>query len=131
MRKRICAALASGVLIGALTAAAMSPVLAVSASAEENYNCPEHGYCQNINGRNEEIDYNEGCNYEEPECQPGTCSTIWKYNGGSNYNAVAHECNGIGKSTACSGHVDGHGQVTAITGGGYLAGHQDNKYHTC
>jgi hypothetical protein len=114
---------------GAIVAAATGALAAGPAAAEQNYNCPSHGYCQNINGNNEAMDYNEGRDYEYPEGAP-VCSTIWKYNGGSNYNAVAKGCTETGTAKACYSKITGHGQVTSRVGGGVLAGHQDNA-HAC
>jgi hypothetical protein len=125
MRKSIRATLTLGVLIGGITAAVIAPVIAAPASAEDNYNCPGHGKCATINGSEEDLDYNEGYDYEV-EGGGETCSTIWKNNGGGNYSVVNHACYEYGTSYVCSGTVYGHGEVTSPLSGGVLAGHQDD-----
>ncbi|MGA2455736.1 MAG: hypothetical protein ABSG93_19715 [Solirubrobacteraceae bacterium] len=63
----------------------------------------------------------------------GICATVWKNNGGGNYQEMAYECGSGGETaTACSYSAEfvGHGYIKTETSAGYLRGRQDN-YKSC
>lgn len=115
---------ASKVLTQLFAAAVVAvPFGAVPASAEYNYSC---GDCSTINGREENLNYNEGTNYSNTD----VCVTIWKNNGGGNFNTVGHNCEtGSYTDSVCSsaGTVYGHGEVYNGEAGAHMAGHQDTR----
>ncbi|MGH2832551.1 MAG: hypothetical protein ACRDK2_07215 [Solirubrobacteraceae bacterium] len=101
----------------------MASLATVPALAEHNYSCE---FCATINGPEENLNYNEGTNYT----YSGICTTVWKNNGGGNYNTAGHICKtGVYTEGVCSseGTVYGHGEVYNGFGGSHMAGHQDTR----
>lgn len=99
------------------------PFAVVPASAEDNYSCE---FCATINGREENLNYNEGTNYNNTD----VCTTVWKNNGGGNFNTAGHVCEtGSFTQGVCSseGTVKGHGEVYNTESGAHMAGHQDTR----
>jgi hypothetical protein len=107
------------VFVAAVIMAAFAVVPA--SGAEANYSC---SFCATINGPNQTVRYNEGVDYT----YNNVCVTLWKNNGGGNYNSIGHTCAGIYIAAVCtnSGTVNGHGEVYNIESGAHMAGHQDS-----
>jgi hypothetical protein len=116
MRKSILAVVASGLILSGI--AGVMP----ASAAEHNYSCNP---CATVNGPDESVRYNEGTNYSFAQ----VCVTLWKWNGGNNYNTVGHSCvSGAYTEAVCtnSGTVTGHGEVYNSESSAHMAGHQDN-----
>jgi hypothetical protein len=93
-----------------------------ASGTEANYQC---SFCATENGPNQsQVRYNEVVDYT----YNNVCDTLWKNNGGGNYNSVGHECIGFYTTAVCTdaGTVPGHGEVYNIESGAHQAGHQDN-----
>jgi hypothetical protein len=109
-----------------VAAAVIAAFAVVPASGTEaNYSCE---FCATKNGPDQsKVRYNEAVDYT----YNNICDTLWKNNGGGNYNSVGHECAGIYVAAVCtnSGTVPGHGEVYNIESGAHMAGHQDD--HSC
>ncbi len=108
------------VFVAALVMAALA---AGSASGTEaNYACE---FCATKNGPDQSsVRYNSVIDYT----YNNVCDTLWKNNGGGNYNSVGHACVGVYTTAVCtnSGTVPGHGEVYNIESGAHQSGHQDN-----
>lgn len=106
-----------------VAAAVMAAVATVPASGTEaNYSCE---FCATKNGPDQSsVRYNEAVDYT----YNNICDTLWKNNGGGNYNSVGHSCVGVYITAVCtnSGTVPGHGEAYNIESGAHMAGHQDN-----
>jgi hypothetical protein len=94
----------------------------IASGTEANYSCPE---CATKNGPDQsKVRYNEAVDYT----YNNICDTLWKNNGGGNYNTVGHTCVGVYIAGVCtnSGTVPGHGEVYNIESGAHMSGHQDD-----
>ena len=114
-------------LVAGLAAACATAVMAVAPAlaTNESYGCPS---CFSTNGSENYVKNNEGINYSNT----GSCSNVWRNNGGGSYTLMAHGCiSGGGTSWGCSEkEVYGHGEVEfAESGPARIGGRQDNfKY---
>ena len=104
----------------ACASVALAVPLAVAQSAHAaTFGCSS---CNNVSGPNQSMKFTEGINYDHYEIWV----TIWKYNGGSNYN-VSQE--GFTMSnykltleSGCYCYIDGHGQVGQFKQFAHLGG---------
>lgn len=111
-------------LLVALVAACATAcvVVAPALATNEPFGCSS---CAETNGAENYVTNTEGINYSEK----GSCSAVWRNNGGGNWTKMARGCaGGKEKSWACDGNqnVKGHGEVEAESGNGNLGGRQDN-----
>ena len=78
------------VVVGLVAACATACVAVVPAFAtNEGYHCKVEP-CAETNGPENYVTNNEGINYSGT----GSCSAVWRFNGGKNYTLMADGCAG-------------------------------------